>query len=365
MVVTVPRLGNTYLAVKALFETLEIPCVIPTSNNRVTIERGARISPEEICLPFKVMMGNYLECIKRGADTVIITGSCGPCRFGEYCELQMNLLKKLGHDIRFIVIDSPGEIGKEALFSRIGEIARESGLKRAEKIKALKQAYSILTLADDIDAYAYFFAGYEKHKGECKQILNECRAKAFECNGVSETRQVLLNYRKKIRDVELDSGKDPVKISLIGEIYSMVEPFGNMHIEEKLMDLGVSTIRHMTPSWWIRDLILKPIKLNSPEVRFNAKPYLPYPVGGHARESIAHAVMAKKESMDGIIQVFPLGCMPEIITKAILPSVRRDTGTPVMTLVMDEITGEAGYMTRIEAFIDMLEARRKNGRRTA
>ena len=26
---------------------------------------GAYYSPEEICLPFKIMMGNFLECIER------------------------------------------------------------------------------------------------------------------------------------------------------------------------------------------------------------------------------------------------------------------------------------------------------------
>jgi len=31
-----------------------------------------------------------------------------------------------------------------------------------------------------------------------------------------------------------------------------------------------------------------------------------------------------------------------------------------MTLIVDEMTGEAGYITRIEAFIDMLERRKNN-----
>jgi len=31
-----------------------------------------------------------------------------------------------------------------------------------------------------------------------------------------------------------------------------------------------------------------------------------------------------------------------------------------MSLVMDEIAGDAGYITRIEAFLDLLERRRRN-----
>ena len=32
---------------------------------------------------------------------------------------------------------------------------------------------------------------------------------------------------------------------------------------------------------------------------------------------------------------------------------------PIMTLIIDELTGEAGYMTRLEAFVDMLKLRRE------
>lgn len=57
------------------------------------MEIGSLYSPDEICLPFKLMIGNYVQSIEAGADTIVIAGSCGPCRFGEYCELQMNTLK--------------------------------------------------------------------------------------------------------------------------------------------------------------------------------------------------------------------------------------------------------------------------------
>lgn len=55
-----------------------------------------------------------------------------------------------------------------------------------------------------------------------------------------------------------------------------------------------------------------------------------------------------------------MGCMPEIVSKAILPSISKDKNFPIMTLVVDEMTGEAGYLTRIEAFVDLLERRREN-----
>ena len=357
MVVTTPRFGNTYIAAKALFEQLQIPYIIPGENNKQLMQDGTRVSPEDICLPFKIMMGGCMACIAKGADTVVITGSCGPCRFGEYCELQMKLLERMGHNVDVVVIDSPSEIGKDELFRRTGRISQASSLSRTKKLLALKSVVHILNMLDRIDAKAHFLAGYEAVSGECKRLLTACKTDTFACSCAASMKKTIKDYEKKLDNVKINATRDPIKVALVGEIYSMIEPFANLFLEDKLMDLGVSTVRHMTPSWWIQDLLLKPLKLNSLNVRRLSKSYLPYNVGGHAKESVSHVLMAKRNSIDGAIQVFPLGCMPEIIVKSILPSIQSHD-FPIMTLIIDEMTGEAGYNTRIEAFIDMIYAKR-------
>ncbi len=92
MKVTFPHMGNIYIVAKALLDGMGVDYVIPEKNNDAVLEIGSLHSPEEICLPYKIMIGNYIRAIEQGADTIILAGSCGPCRFGEYCELQMNLM---------------------------------------------------------------------------------------------------------------------------------------------------------------------------------------------------------------------------------------------------------------------------------
>jgi len=104
---------------------------------------------------------------------------------------------------------------------------------------------------------------------------------------------------------------------------------------------------------------LRLFRLNGLDVIRNAGQYLPYWIGGHARECIAEAVEADKKDFDGAIQVYPMGCMPEVVARSILPTISKDRDFPILTLVVDEMTGEAGYMTRIEAFLDLLERRKK------
>ncbi|MCJ7687703.1 MAG: 2-hydroxyglutaryl-CoA dehydratase [Clostridiaceae bacterium] len=360
MKITFPHLGNTHLAAKALFDGLGIECIIPPFSSSEALELGSKFSPEEMCLPYKIMMGNYLQSIEMGADTVILPGSCGPCRFGEYCELQINALKKIGHDLTFIVIDSPFDIGKKELINRLKKITDNSTRGKVERIRALKIAYDVNELIEKIEAVAHYLTGFEINKGEFKRLLNECKIKAAKANSPCHMVDILKDYSKRMKNIPINKHKSPIKIAIIGEIYTVIEPFSNLYLEDKLMDYGVTTKRMLTPSWWVKDALLKCLNLNSIGIRIASKEYLEHYIGGHARECIGEVLIAEKENFDGAIQIFPMGCMPEIVAKAILPAISNDKDFPIMTLVVDEMTGEAGYVTRIEAFIDMLERRKNN-----
>jgi len=87
----------------------------------------------------------------------------------------------------------------------------------------------------------------------------------------------------------------------------------------------------------------------------HAKPFLPHFVGGHGQETVGAAVKFAKEGFDGIIQIFPLSCMPEIVAASVLPKVQEAYKVPIMTLIVDEHTGHTGMQTRLEAFVDLLE----------
>jgi len=54
--------------------------------------------------------------------------------------------------------------------------------------------------------------------------------------------------------------------------------------------------------------------------------------------------------------------MPELSAQTIIPSISGDYGMPVLPLVVDEQTGEAGFQTILEAFIDMLKIKRESER---
>ena len=51
--------------------------------------------------------------------------------------------------------------------------------------------------------------------------------------------------------------------------------------------------------------------------------------------------------------------MPEIMSQNIFPAMREDHNIPILTLVMDEQSGKAGYITRLEAFVDLMRRKKR------
>ena len=50
--------------------------------------------------------------------------------------------------------------------------------------------------------------------------------------------------------------------------------------------------------------------------------------------------------------------MPEIMSQNIFPTMRENCEIPILTLILDEQTGRAGYITRLEAFADLMRRRK-------
>ncbi|MDI7252812.1 MAG: CoA protein activase, partial [Actinomycetota bacterium] len=95
------------------------------------------------------------------------------------------------------------------------------------------------------------------------------------------------------------------------------------------------------------------------EIEEAALPYLTHFVGGEGLRSVGATALYHRHGYDGVVHVMPFTCMPETIAKSLLPRVSRDLGIPVLSLVIDEMTGKAGVATRLEAFVDLARFRRR------
>jgi len=349
---------NTYIVVKALLDSLDIDFVIPPPCSKRTLELGTKYAPELACLPLKINIGNFIESIEKGADTVVITGGCGPCRFGYFGEMHREILKELGYDVEVIVLELPNGDVKEFL-NRVHKIT--GGKNVVSIVKAVINATKVSIEVDKLDKLCAQIRPREKTRGKTDWILKKFHHQIGKVKGAKEILRLIRSTASEIQKIETDAKVSPLKIGLVGEIYTLIEPFANFNIEQMLGNMGIEIDRSLTISNWIIEHMIKPalhLRKNRPYEKA-ALPYLKTMIGGHGQETIGNSVLYAKQGYDGIIQLYPLTCMPEIVAESILPTVSDELDIPILTLIVDELTGEAGYKTRIEAFIDMLERRKE------
>jgi predicted nucleotide-binding protein (sugar kinase/HSP70/actin superfamily) len=68
-----------------------------------------------------------------------------------------------------------------------------------------------------------------------------------------------------------------------------------------------------------------------------------------------HALGLDADDIDGVIHLTAFACGPDATVDKLLEiEARKNNAKPFLSLCLDEQTGEAGCLTRLEAFVDML-----------
>mgnify|MGYP001127332079 CR=1 FL=1 len=62
----------------------------------------------------------------------------------------------------------------------------------------------------------------------------------------------------------------------------------------------------------------------------------------------------KDNKVDGVITITAFGCGPDSLMVERITRRAKQFNKPLLNLTIDEQTGEAGFVTRLEAFVDML-----------
>lgn len=65
-----------------------------------------------------------------------------------------------------------------------------------------------------------------------------------------------------------------------------------------------------------------------------------------------------EKGYDGVIHLMPFGCLPELITRSMIPKLSEQYDMPILSVSMDEQTGEANLQTRLEAFVDLCRSKK-------
>ena len=357
--VAFPHMGTISIAWAAGLKKIGVEPYVPPYTSKKTLSYGTKNSPEAICLPYKLILGNFIEAIEGGADYVAMITSPGICRLGEYGNNIQNTLKDLGYKANYIELSLYD--GIKGLYNFLKEISGKNDpilIMRAINI-TIRKIFAI----DDLDRALAYYRAREVKFGEAEKHYKKALKMIDKVDSTLDLKHVYHEALKEIEKTEIDPNREVIHVDLTGEIFLVNDEFSNQNIERELGRMGVETRRSLTVGSFLKDAII-PKAFRPPETHLQraermAKPYLMRDIGGDALECVSDVVFADVHGKDGIIHISPFTCMPEIMSQNIFPTMRSEHEIPILTLIMDEQTGKAGYITRLEAFVDLMRRKKR------
>lgn len=350
-IISFPHLGDYYIPINYLVKKItNCKVIVPPKNNKRTIELGSKYSPEDICMPFKYNLGNYIDALEQGANILIQAG--GGCRYGYYAELQEQILKNLGYQFEFINLIQNNHISLLKLYKISKKINPKLNIFKYTYY--LIQGLIIMITMDKLDKYLRENIGFEETKGSFELAEKRYQNTLSKENlGIIKIIKIYSKYKKIYKEIPLKE-ENKLEILLIGELYSLMDFESSNNLERNLAKQGIKVIRYTNLTY----LLLKK-RFMRQILLFKGRKYLKYTLGADGTESIVHAIDHCKKGIDGIIHIKSFGCVPEINAMPTLSKISEDYETPILYLSFDGENNISNIDTKIEAFKDMVKSKKE------
>jgi predicted nucleotide-binding protein (sugar kinase/HSP70/actin superfamily) len=356
--VTYPHIGDLTPAVRGMFRRLGVEVIAPPAPGTRVLRTGARHSPETVCLPYKHVLGELIIGLRSGADTLMLLGGRGPCRFGFYDVMQVEVLKSLGYDFRVVSTDNPDTLRN--LVRELAEVSPDNS--RAKILWELYLFFRRVEAMDHLQDIHNRLVPYNLEEAE--GALGDWKERLSRAATYRRIRDVRAAGGAVLRSLPRAPVSRPLRVGVVGEFYTVVDPDTNFHLERVLGRLGVSVERGVWLSVWLNDrLRFMPFWRNDRRrCKRIARPYITFSPGGECVVTVAKVMEFARAGLDGVVHLLPFTCMPELVASTVLGSHRRDFDIPVLELAVDEHTDGTAVRTRVEAFVDTLAWRRRRAR---
>ena len=320
MKIGIPRaLGyyNYYPFWFGFFGSLGIEIVLSDNTNKKLVSEGSALVVSETCLPVKIYMGHVLNLIEKKGVDIIYSPSIQSIDHKIYnCsklrglpDLVRNVVKK-----DFLLIEPTLDKSEknQGLYQYLYESVAPLGI--TDK-KAIKQASKV--------GWAY----QNNYVGMAKDGMHPMEAMETAIKG-----KVVIKSRKN---------DYPISIAVLSHGYNLYDDHVSMKIFKKLENLGVKAYVSENLSKAQMQEGLKVLNTNL------------YWANELEISGAAGSFMTNK-NIDGILTLTAFGCGPDSLMIERITRYSKRLQKPLLNLTVDEHTGEAGFITRIEAFTDML-----------
>ena len=351
MRVSFPRYAEYNCAFKYLMEHgfHNVEYIMPPALTKHTEEIGARYSPEFVCTPFKTLLGNNIEALEAGADTLVMTH--GYCRLGYYGELMEQILRDMGYSFNFINLSEYSTGKKRDWLKLLRRVDPKVNLPRF--VQVFHNTYRMVEYLDEVTAEYYQNCGFDATSGDYERAYKRFLAALYAVNSREDIENAYSQVKQDFQRIPLNKPDCPLRVAIVGEFYTVMDAFSNLNLEQKLADMGVEVHRWMNMSHHF--IHYSDVKNLAPQIRDLSE----YSMGPTSTANIWYARKSAERHFDGIVHVKSANCTPEIDIMPVLQTISANYKIPTLYLTYDSQTSDVGLMTRLEAFYDMIETRKR------
>lgn len=311
---------NNYPFYYGFCNSLGIEIVLSDKTTNKIVNEGTKYVVSDTCLPIKVYVGHVINLLDKGIENIF-------CPSIQSCAYKINNCTKIRGLPEIIrnVINRPINIiepvlditNKIDLYDFCYEFVKPFGITDRNKIKiAMKEGFKLYNRFLELSKMGVPFEN------------------AIE---MAIKRVTLLDYT-------VDS--KPLSVVVMAHGYNLFDDKVSMNLLKKLnkLDVKVYTGLNITKDQAIASIT----KLG--EIQYWANEL-------DLTGAAAYYMLNKK--VDGIVALSAFGCGPDSLMVEEISYHAQKFNLPLIHLNIDEHTGEAGFMTRLEAFVDMLIRRKR------
>ena len=301
---------------RVFFEELGAKVLLSSPSTKGMLSAGLKHAVDDICLPVKLSFGHVLDLSGR-VDYIFLPRLISVEKREYICPKFLGLpdmVRRIPGIPPLIDVDISLYKNKKGLY------------KAVKKVGALFNANSLAIWR----AYRRSLSALKSYFRLLELGLIPAEAMAVMENRVKESPYI--------------SG-DSLKVGLIGHPYNIYDGYVSMDAIKKLRRMGaaVLTAENVSEKTVNRHASMLPKKL--------------FWTLGRRMIGAANHYMERPD-ISGLVYVAAFGCGPDSMTGELIEREARARRIPFLSLNIDEHTGEAGVVTRLEAFLDMVRWRR-------
>jgi len=306
---------------KNLFEQLGYKVVLSSSTNKEILKRGIELCVDDACLPIKIFHGHVADLI--GKVDIIYIPRIISIEPREYiCPKFLGLPDMIRNSVPGIsdILDTELNLykGKSNILNHVLNLGK------------------ILNINQSLMLFAYYKAMKVQRQFEHLLIERSAIPQDFFDKNQGDFENQILKKRT-----------NNIKVLLLGHNYNIYDDYISMGLIKKLRK---NNIEFVTSEMMTKKEIHEGNKNLSKDLFWTL---------GKKTIGTAYYYLENKK-VDGIIHVASFGCGPDSLVGELLEKrTKKQYKVPFLYLNLDEHAGEAGFNTRLEAFLDVLEGRKQ------